>query len=360
MFSKADSRILLVDDDPGIVSALHRVLAYDGYREVRSTTEPTEVPALFQSFDPDLIVLDLAMPRCDGFAILAQLREFLPDEPVLPVLVLSGESSTEAKRRALEAGAADILNKPCDAVEFLLRIQHLLDNRSLRWQLELQNRDLESRVRERTRELHQAQEEMLQRLAVAGEARDDETGRHTQRVGLLSGRLARALGLPEEQVALIRRAAPLHDVGKIAVPDSILLKPGKLTPDEMAVMQQHTVTGARILQDGHWPLMHVAQRIARSHHERWDGSGYPDGLAGAEIPVEARIVAAVDVFDALSHDRPYRPAWPMSRVMAHLAAGRGSHFDPRVIDALESLTATGLRGGAGTVRAGDHAVDQVA
>jgi len=352
MLSKSESRILLVDDDPGIVGALHRVLAYDGYHQVRSTTEPTEVATIFREFKPDLLVLDLSMPRCDGFAVMAQLKALYPDEPVLPVLILSGEASAEAKRRALAEGAADILSKPCDTVEFLLRIQHLLENKALRSELELQNRTLETRVDARTREFHQAQEEMLQRLASAGEARDDDTGRHTQRVGLLSGRLARAVGLSEEEVVLIRRAAPLHDVGKIAVPDVVLLKPGKLTPEEFAVMQTHTVTGSRILKDGHWPLMHVAERIARSHHERWDGSGYPDHLAGDAIPIEARIVAVVDVFDALSHERPYRAAWPMEKVMDHLKAGRGSHFDPVVLDAFLGLAATGLRGGSGQVRRG--------
>lgn len=349
MFNKADSRILLVDDDPDIAGALHRILAYDGYHEVRSTTDPTEVLALFTQFEPDLLVLDLSMPRCDGFQILAGLRALLPDEPVLPVLVLTGEPSAETKRRALAEGAADILTKPCDAIEFKLRIQHLLEHQALRWELELQNRTLETRVQSRTLEFQQAQEEMLQRLASAGEARDDDTGRHTQRVGLLSGRLARAAGLPEEDVVRIRRAAPLHDVGKIAVPDSVLLKPGKLTPEEMAVMQDHTVTGSRILKDGHWPLMQVAQRIARSHHERWDGTGYPDQLSGDAIPIEARIVAVVDVFDALSHDRPYRPAWPMDKVVSHLQAGRGSHFDPALVDAFLGLAATGLRGGSGLI-----------
>lgn len=350
MYDKAESRILLVDDDPSIVWSLHRILAHEGYFQVESTTDSTNVESIFKQFQPDLVVLDLSMPRRDGFQVMAQLRQLIPHGAALPILVLSGEASMELKRRALADGAADMLSKPCDAVEFTLRVHHLLENLALRRQLEQQNHDLETAVNHRTREFKQAQEEMLQRLAVAGEARDDDTGRHTQRVGCLSGRLARAAGLPEEEVALIRKAAPLHDVGKVAVPDSVLLKPGKLTPEEFQVMKQHAVTGARILADGHWPLMHVAERIARSHHERWDGAGYPDGLAGEAIPVEARIVALVDVFDALTHDRPYRPAWPIEKVLDHLRAGRGSHFDPGLVDAFFAMAATGLRGGIGLFR----------
>jgi putative two-component system response regulator len=179
--------------------------------------------------------------------------------------------------------------------------------------------------------------EVLERLAVASEFRDDDTGQHTQRVGELAARLAQMLELPAEQVDVLRRAAPLHDVGKIAIPDAVLLKPGRLTPDEYAIMKTHTLVGARILSGGRSPLVQMAERIAHSHHERWDGGGYPEGLAGEQIPLEARIVAVVDVFDALSSDRPYRPAWPRDRVLAEIAQGVGTHFDPRVARAFLRL-----------------------
>jgi putative two-component system response regulator len=179
--------------------------------------------------------------------------------------------------------------------------------------------------------------EVLERLAAAAEYRDDDTGQHTHRVGTLAADLAKVLGLPAEQVDLVRRAAPLHDVGKIAIPDSILLKPGRLTPEEYTVMQAHALVGARILSGGRSPLVQMAERIARSHHERWDGTGYPDRLAGEQIPLEARIVAVADVYDALTSDRPYRPAWPRERVLAEIAQGAGTHFDPRVARAFLDL-----------------------
>jgi len=224
-------------------------------------------------------------------------------------------------------------------VEVSLRIRRLLETRLLNLRLSDQNFALEMRVRERTRQRDKAQEEMLQRLAVAGEARDDDTGRHTQRVGLLAARVGEALGLPASQTALIRQAAPLHDIGKIGIPDAVLLKPGKLTVEEFAVMRSHTIIGARILADGECDVVRMAAAIARSHHERWDGTGYPDRLAGAAIPVEARIVGLVDVFDALTHDRPYRPAWAYQRVLAHVASERGRHFDPAICDVFLSVVA---------------------
>jgi putative two-component system response regulator len=195
------------------------------------------------------------------------------------------------------------------------------------------------RVRERTRQRDKAQDEMLQRLAAAGEARDDDTGQHTQRVGRLASEVAQAIGLPADRVALIRQAAPLHDIGKIGIPDAVLLKPGKLSPDEYEVMKGHTIIGARILADGQCDVVRLAASIARHHHERWDGTGYPDRLTAEAIPIEARIVALVDVFDALMHERPYRPAWPRQRVLDHLRQERGRHFDPAICDAFLSAVA---------------------
>jgi putative nucleotidyltransferase with HDIG domain len=181
--------------------------------------------------------------------------------------------------------------------------------------------------------LEASQLEVLERLATAAEFRDDDTGQHTRRVGEMAARLALAVGQSEADAALLRRAAPLHDVGKIAVPDAILLKPGRLTQEELAVMRTHAARGAEILAGGRSPLVTCAARIARSHHERWDGTGYPDGLAGQAIPIEARIVAVADFVDALSHDRVYRPAWPAAEVLAEVRRGRGTHFDPAIVDA---------------------------
>jgi putative nucleotidyltransferase with HDIG domain len=191
---------------------------------------------------------------------------------------------------------------------------------------------LKEKVRERTAELEAAQMETLERLAIAAEYRDDDTGRHTRRVGKLAEMFARAMGLPEDQVVLLKQAAPLHDVGKIGVPDAVLLKPGALTLAERGVMQTHTTIGARILSGGRSPIMRVAEEIARWHHEKWNGSGYPEGRAGERIPVTARIVALADVLDALSSARVYRPAWPIEKVLAEIKQQRGAHFEPGLAD----------------------------
>lgn len=217
--------------------------------------------------------------------------------------------------------------KPFDMQEVLLRIRNLLEARSLHLRLQNQNQVLEDRVQERTRALEKAQHEILDRLAGAGEYRDDETGQHTQRVGAISASLARALGANASVVALIERAAPLHDVGKIGIPDRVLLKPGPFTAEEAAIMQTHTTIGAELLSGGESELMRMAEQIALSHHERCDGSGYPQGLAGEAIPWAARVVSVADVFDALSHERPYRPAWPLPEVIREIERIAGSHLD---------------------------------
>jgi putative two-component system response regulator len=331
--------VLLVDDDAANIEVLHRLLARAGFSDVIGTTDPRRVSALVQIAEPDIVLLDLHMSRRDGFEVL---RDLLPctrgDHGVpLPVLVLTGDSSAETKRRALGLGAKDFVGKPFDAAEIVLRIDNLLETRRLHSALRAQNVSLESTVAERTRELEEAQEEVLHRLALAGEFRDDDTGQHTQRVGALAARLGQALGLSATDVEVIRCTAPLHDVGKIGVPDSILLKRGRLTRAEIAVMQTHTTIGSAMLAGGRTALLRMSERIARSHHERWDGTGYPDRLAGATIPLEARLVAVADVYDALTSDRPYRSAWESNRVLAHMREGAGSHFDPEVIEVFLSF-----------------------
>jgi putative two-component system response regulator len=327
------ARILIIDDQPENVTLLRRVLSRAGYREVQSTSEPSQAEKLYETYGPDLVLLDLHMPEMDGFAVLEQLRSLMARSTYLPILVLTGDHDPLKRRRALAAGATDFLAKPFDTAEVVLRIRNLLETRHLHQLLSNQNTVLEARVRQRTHELEDAQGEILARLAAAAEHRDDDTGRHTFRVGQMSAAIADALGLPREAVELIRAAAPLHDVGKIGVPDHILLKAGKLTPEEFAVMKTHTTIGAAILAGGRSALVIEAERIALNHHERWDGTGYPDGLAGNAIPLGARIVAVADVFDALTHERPYRAAWPLDRVMGEIRAQTGHHFDPAVVAA---------------------------
>jgi putative two-component system response regulator len=253
---------------------------------------------------------------------------------LLPVLVLTGDASSETKRAALSLGARDFLAKPFDATEALLRIRNLLDTRRLYTALGNQNARLEVRVAERTTDLKKSELEILERLARACEIRDDETGRHTQRVGEMAGAIAKAMGMDAQFVELIRRTAPLHDIGKMGIADAILLKPGGLTPEETHVMRTHTTIGAKILSGGTSELMVMAEGIALSHHERWDGLGYPNCLSGDGIPVEARIVSVADTFDALSHNRPYRVSLPLSQIVAELRRESGLQFDPYVVDAM--------------------------
>ena len=332
-----DARILVIDDHEPNVEALTRILHRVGFAAVNGTTDPLVGVRLVQEWDPDLILLDLHMPKLDGFGVLEAIRPHLDNGRYLPVLMLTADSSDDTKRRALAGGVKDFLTKPFDATEVLLRIENLLETRFLYAALRDQNLLLEARVTERTRELEQAQFEILQRLAAAAEFRDDDTGHHTQRVGRLAALLAQEVGLGVDHVDLIRRAAPLHDVGKIGIPDSILLKRGRLTGTERKVMETHTTIGAAMLAGGRSTLVQIAETIARSHHERWNGKGYPHGIAGEEIAIEARVVAVADFLDALTHDRPYRKAWSIEKTVATIVAERGQHFDPQLVDALLAL-----------------------
>ena len=346
-----DMRILVVDDQPLNVALLEKILFNAGFTRVESTTDSREVEARVGHELPDLILLDLLMPNLDGFGVMERLAPFVQETGTyLPILVLTADASPETKRRALAAGAHDFLTKPFDPTEVELRLRNLLATRSLHLQLQGHAQLLEHKVHERTQELEEARLEILERLALAAEYRDDDTGRHTDRVGRACGLLSRAMGLPDADVELMRRASPLHDIGKIGVPDSILLKPGKLTAEEFAVMKQHTAIGARILSGSRFPLLRVAEQIALTHHERWDGSGYPGGLAGEDIPLPGRILAIVDVFDALISVRPYKRAWTHEEALAELDLQRGRHFDPRVLDAFLEMYASQ---GGDVWRAGD-------
>ncbi|HEU4828527.1 MAG TPA: HD domain-containing phosphohydrolase [Gemmatimonadales bacterium] len=327
-----DSRILIVDDEPDNLRVLARILASAGYREPVTTSDPREAAALFREHGPDLVLLDLHMPGLDGLAVLLQIRELNQPFEYLPVIMLTGDTTPDAMRRALGAGANDFITKPFSIHEVLLRMQNLLETRHLHQTIMAQNRTLEARVRERTAELDGAYLETLERLAIAAEFRDDDTGRHTERVGESAALIARELGLGEDEVTSIRLAAPLHDVGKIGISDAVLRKPGPLTGEEWEVMKSHSTIGARILSGGRSPVMRLAEEIALHHHERWDGGGYPTGARREEIPLAARIVAVADVFDALTSDRPYRAAEPVGAVIDYIQRYSRVQFDPDVAD----------------------------
>jgi putative two-component system response regulator len=332
-----NARILLVDDEPANLSLLRRALNRAGYTRLSETTDPLQVARLYTEFQPDLICLDLHMEPLDGLGVLRALGELVPRDTYFPILMLTGDPSVESRQQALALGAKDFVTKPFDVPEVLLRIQNLLIPRFLHLRLRDQNQFLEVRVLARTRALEEARLEVLDRLGRAAEYRDDNTGEHVKRVGRIAGLLADALGLDAITVELIERAAPLHDIGKIGIPDQVLLKPAPLTPDEFETMKRHTTIGARILAGGSSAIMRMAEEIAWHHHERWDGAGYPEGRAGEAIPVAARIVGLADAFDALSHDRPYRPAWPLPKVVDWLRDNTGSHFDPRLMQAFLEL-----------------------
>lgn len=327
------ARILVIDDQEQNIRLLTRILEKDGYEQVRWTTNSTEALAIYKDFQPDLVLLDVHMREKDGFQVLQEIVSHNGGSHV-PVLMITADDSAEAKHRALALGAKDFIGKPFDSGEVLLRIRNLLETQLLHQRLRDQNADLERKVAERTRELEQSQLEVLERLAAAVEFRDDDTGNHTKRVAEVSAKLAAAIGLESTTIELIRRAAPLHDIGKVGIPDSILLKAGPLTAEEFELMKMHTVIGSRMLSKGRSELVRFSQRIARSHHEWWDGSGYPDRVSGQSIPLEARIVAVADFLDALTHERPYRPAWGVDETLAEIKRRAGTHFDPTIIRAL--------------------------
>jgi putative two-component system response regulator len=329
VFTKA--RILIVDDEATNVDVLRRVLERAGFTRVETTTDPREARKLYLDFRPDLILLDLHMPHLDGLGVMDELNQ-IAEATYLPILVLTGDVTPEARRDALSRGAKDFVYKPFSTDEILLRIGTLLETRFLYLQIQSQNQMLEAKVRERTRELEGAQFEIIERLAKAAEFRDDNTGQHTERVGQMAALIAKQIGLPDSQVSLIRRAAPLHDVGKIGIPDKILLKLGKLTTDEFTLVKTHTTIGARILSGSRFPILRLAEEIAFSHHERWDGDGYAM-IPGDSIPLPGRIVAIADVFDALTQQRPYKDAWPVDHAISEIEQQRGRQFDPKLVDA---------------------------
>ena len=333
----ADARLVVVDDEPANLELLEHVLARAGYRELVSTTDPARAVELCEESQPDLLLLDLHMPGLDGFAVLDRLGSLRTGDGHFPVLVLTADTTMESRRRALAAGASDVVVKPIDTVEVVMRVGNLVAMHRLQAALREEKTVLEDAVRARTAELELARSEILERLAVAAEFRDDQTHEHAQRIGRSAARTAAALGEEPGTCELIERAALLHDIGKLAIPDAILLKPGPLTRAEYEVMKTHTTAGARILGSSRSRLLRMAEEIALTHHERWAGDGYPGGLAGEAIPPPGRIVAVADVFDALTHVRPYKDAWPVPDALSEIRAQRGNQFDPLVVDAFLTL-----------------------
>jgi putative two-component system response regulator len=332
-----DARILIVDHQAPNRLLVQRILEREGYTQIVATGGSDLVVGMFESSPPDLLVLDLQMPAPDGFAVMDLIKDWTTGDIYVPILILTADASLETRRRALQAGARDFLIKPIDAVEVSLRVRNLLMTRQLQQKLRSNNEALRAQVRHGTEDLERARREAFQTLAVAAEYRDDDTRQHTQRVGRLAARLGSQLGLDDQLVSSLGQVAPLHDLGKIAISDAILLKPGRLTQQEFETIKTHSRMGAEILSGSGAPLFAMAAIIALTHHERWDGTGYPDGLAGDAIPLAGRIVALADAFDAMSYTRPYKPAFALREVQLELNRCSGTHFDPAVTDAFNRL-----------------------
>ncbi|MCZ6799058.1 MAG: response regulator [Nitrospirae bacterium] len=333
---RKNAKILIVDDQSTNVMLLETILKSAGYQNIHTTSNSKGTLDLFRVLNPDLVLLDIRMPDVDGFQVMGQLKVLKPHD-YLPILVLSAETEQSVRVQALDAGAKDFLNKPFDKIEVLMRIRNLLEASLLHKQFSRQNSELEEQVRERTKEILLAQREIVQRLGRAAEFRDNGTGAHISRMSHYAARLAKAAGLSEADCDFILQAMPMHDIGKLGIPDSILLKPGRLSEAEWQIMKTHPRIGADLLSGSHSPLLQMAEIIALTHHEKWDGTGYPNKLMGEHIPLTGRICTMCDVFDALTSERPYKPAWPIEKAMNEMSRLAGTHLDPDLFKMFEEI-----------------------
>lgn len=331
-FSQA--KLLIVDDEQVNLILLERILRECGFQSITTAQSTEEAQEIIDS-SFDLLITDYRMRQLTGLELIRFVRTTVSDD--LPILLASSELDSELEQMALDLGASDFLPKPFRAPRVKARVINSLRHRQVSQQLNSQLAEFDLELRKRTKALQQAHLEALERLALAAEYRDYMTGRHTHRVGMLSARIAVELGLPNTEIDLIRRAAPLHDVGKIGIPDSILLKPGKLTSQEYEVMKTHVQLGLKLLSPNTSRLVRMAKLIALTHHERWDGSGYPRGLTGQDIPLVGQIVAIADVYDALVSHRPYKHAWKVEEAIDEIKTYRGSWFAPEVVDAFLTI-----------------------
>ena len=352
------SRILVIDDEPVILHVVRRYLQDIGYQSVLTTSDSSNAVSLISDVKPDIVLLDIVMPQVNGLEILSAMRAD-PAMQMIPVIIMTASTEPETKVLSLQGGATDFLRKPMELTELFARVRNALTSKNYHDQLrdhavtlERQAAKLECEVNERTAELLKSRTETIECLARAAEYRDDDTGQHIIRVGRYAAIIAQEVGFEKPRIEILEQAAQLHDVGKIGISDLILLKPGKLDADEFDIIKKHCEYGKKILcppqQDEmgerdeqssdefeNNPIMALASTIAVTHHERWDGTGYPNGLEGEEIPIEGRITAIADVYDALSSKRPYKDAFPHDKCMAILEEGRGAHFDPTLLDAFQ-------------------------
>ncbi len=322
-------RILIIDDKKTNIKILVEALR-DAYNISVATSGRQALDGL-SIIQPDLILLDVMMPDMDGYQVCKELKAD-PSAAETPVIFITALNDPSDKARAFQAGGVDYITKPVEVMEVRARVKTHLTLEKAKKSLQFQNMTLEQRVTERTRELFDTRIELIRRLSTAAEYRDSDTGDHIVRMSRYCKLLAERMGLPPADCEEIYVASPMHDIGKIGIPDQILRKPGRLDAEEWRIMKTHTTIGGKILSGADYPLLKTARVIALTHHERWDGTGYPAGLAGEKIPMAGRIVGLCDVFDALTSVRPYKDAWPMDKAAQTIRKDAGTHFDPAMVE----------------------------
>ncbi|HEX5710988.1 MAG TPA: two-component system response regulator [Sulfuricurvum sp.] len=334
--------ILIVDDQPQNIELMEAYLVPQGYA-ILTAVNGAEALKKLDTHPIDLILLDIMMPGMDGFEVARRVRKN-EKMRLLPIILVTALRETEDRVKGIESGCDDFISKPVDKSELLARVRSLLKVKAYNDLMSNYQKELEIEVAKRTEELNHALErvkaasmETIHRLSMAAEYKDEDTGAHIKRMSLYSAAVARKMGLDEHTVETILYAAPMHDIGKIGIPDRILLKPGKHDPQEWEIMKQHALIGAKILKGSDAEFIRLGEVIARSHHEKWDGSGYPYALKGTEIPIAGRITAIADVFDALLSKRPYKEPFSLEKSLGIIREGRGSHFDPEVVDAFFAI-----------------------
>ena len=325
--------ILVVDDELSNVRLIEKLLASRGYSNVVCTNDSTQALPLYKQHNSDLILLDLDMPEIDGYGVMDQLNELTNNKPP-PILVLTAQHMQSFRQRALDNGALDYVTKPFDADELLSRVRNLLDVHMAQKYMRHQNEILDQKVQERTLAIHETRLQVVRHLGRAAEYRDNETGLHIIRMSKIAALLGKYIGMSDYDCDLLLNASPMHDIGKIGIPDHILLKPGKLEPEEWSIMQAHAQIGADILAGDDSDLMLMAHEIALTHHEKWNGKGYPKGIEGETIPLVGRVTAIADVFDALTSERPYKKAWTVEATVDLIKQESGQHFDPQLVELL--------------------------